>query len=336
MSLLKKNLITLLLVAVVYLWFFFSHTNTTQQPPVKVLGADTNISLFVEPSAGRAPIVDAINSAKSEVLVEVYLLSDKEIIGALTQAKTRGVSVDVMLEEHPFGGGSLNNTTTKTLSDAGISVEWANSAFALTHEKAIVIDGLEAFILNQNLTGTSFSKNREYDVIDTNPQDVIEIRTIFVDDWQRKSFSQTSPNLVISPNTSRSLLSNLIQSGAKEIDIEIEDINDKQIVSILSNKAKNVQVKLIVPTISQVSSNADSIKELAKEGVLVKTLSSPYIHAKLILVDSQKAYVGSVNLSTQSMDENRELGIILVKNDSIETLAVSFASDWNKGSDFKN
>ena len=56
----------------------------------------------------------------------------------------------------------------KNLWRSWITFEWTNSTFSLTHEKSIVIDKNKAFILNQNLTASSFSKNREYDVLDTN------------------------------------------------------------------------------------------------------------------------------------------------------------------------
>ena len=40
------------------------------------------------------------------------------------------------------------------------------------------------------------------------------------------------------------------------------------------------------------------------------TSSALYIHAKVIDVDSTKAFVGSENFSTASLDYNRELGLI--------------------------
>src|SRR3990172_9580460 len=70
--------------------------------PGEVAGAATNLTVFVQPEAGEEPIVEAIKQAQSEVLVEVYLLSDDEVLTALTEAHNRGVSVRIMMEEHPF------------------------------------------------------------------------------------------------------------------------------------------------------------------------------------------------------------------------------------------
>ncbi|HET9946617.1 MAG TPA: phospholipase D-like domain-containing protein [Patescibacteria group bacterium] len=326
----KKKIFVLGLLFLVYATYFFTHL-PSQTTPSHVLSATSNVSLFTQPETGKHPILDAISQAHQEILVEMYLLSDKDIISSLEQAKTRGVLVEVMLEQHPFGGGNLNTKTQKELTGNGISFEWTNPRFALTHEKSIIIDGQEAFILGQNLTTSAFTKNREYDVIDTTPQDVLEIRNIFLADWERKSITLPQSHLVISPDTSRAALTALIQNATESISIEIEDINDSQIVSILSEKAKTIPVQMIVPTLTQISSNKDTLLQLQSAGVQIKTLSSPYVHAKLILVDNKKAYVGSVNLSTQSMDENRELGIIISENDTLQTLSTTFTNDWDKG-----
>ena len=326
----KKYLPTLLLMIAVYAWYFFFY-QPVHPKKLNVLGAQSNVALYVQPDSGHTPIIDALQSAKKEILVEVYLLSDKQIISALEDAKARGVDVKVMMEEHPFGGGNLNQKTETTLNANNIQTEWSDPAFTLTHEKAIVIDNNEALILSQNLTGSSFTKNREYDVFDTNPSDVQEVRTIFIDDWERKSFSPTpDDNIIESPNDSRAGITTLLTNAQKSIDLETEDINDSAVINLLSEKAKTMPVRLLVPTLKQLSSNQKALQELSTAGVQVKTISSPYMHAKMIVTDDAKAYVGSINFSTQSMDENRELGIILTQQDSIQKLETTFAGDWDK------
>lgn len=298
----------------------------------QVLSAATGIGLFVEPQDGRQPILNAITSAQKQILVEVYELTDKQILNALIEEKAKGIAVKVMLEHHPFGSEAINDQAEQTLQSAGVAVQWTNPAFALTHEKDIIIDNNELFVLNQNLTASSFSRNREYDIVDDNKQDIAEAEQIFTDDWQRQNFHPTDSHLIISPVNSRAGLTALLNQATKTIDIEIEDIDDPQIVQLLSQKAKTVQIRIITPTLSQISSNKDALETLQAAGVQVRTISSPYIHAKLILADSQMAYVGSVNLSTQSMDKNRELGIIFSQSASVQNLATDFETDWQEAS----
>lgn len=330
MSLLRRSLPLIFLIAAVYIWYFAAHI-VPAAAPVKVLTAGGNVSLFVEPSSGKDPIISQINAAQKEILVEVYLLSDKDVIKALEDARKRGVSVKVMMEEHPFGGGNLNPTTKKELETSNIQVNWTNPDFALTHEKTITIDGREVFVLNQNLTASAFSKNREYDIFDTNTVDANIIRTIFYDDWQRKNYSPPDQtDLVISPLTSRKILTALISKSQKSLDIEVEDIDDASVVAAISQDAQHEKVRIITPSLSQISSNSKALQTLKSNNVEVKYLSSPYIHAKLILSDDQTAYIGSINLSSQSMDENREVGIIISNLEIINTLSQTFESDWEK------
>ena len=330
MSFLRQRGITLLLLILVYVWFFIGRLPNLTQQKTNILSAQTNVSIFFQPTSGKTPIINEINNAQHELLVEVYLLSDKDVISSLCNARKRGLAIDVMLEHHPFGGGNLNNNSRQNLLDCNISVNWSNPNFSLTHEKTITIDSKEVFILNQNLTASSFSKNREFDVLDKNLNDVNEIRSIFVSDWQRKTYKPNSTHLLVSPDTSRNEIVKLIRSASTTIDIEAEDIDDIQIVSLLGQIAKTEKVRLITPTLNQISSNKNALNSLKTQGVEVRTLSSPYVHAKLILVDDKNAYIGSINLSSQSLDKNREVGIIISEQTGIQILQSVFETDWLK------
>lgn len=334
MKFFKKQLVLIFFVGFVYFLYFLFHLPIAPQTQQHVLGAANNLVLLEQPMSGRQPLLTVLQNAQHEILIEVYLLSDKEIISALTQAKARGVDVKVMLEEHPFGGGNSNQKTQQLLQQAGIAVLWTNPAFALTHEKAVIVDRQEVFILNQNLTTSSFEKNREFDIIDSNPQDVQEAGGIFLDDWQRTSFTPTKGSLLMSPNTARTALTDLVTSATQTIAIEMEVITDNEIVQLLQEKAKTVHIEIIEPTEKQVAANTSPTHLLEQAGVVVKTISSPYIHAKLIIVDGKKAYIGSVNFTSQSMDQNRELGILVSQQNILTTLVQDFNQDFQQATLF--
>ncbi len=330
-SFLKKNLGILVLCFFIYsLYFVFNHQNLNNHS-VQVLGTENNLTLFEQPMDGRSPIIDSINNAQKEIDLEMYLLSDKEIISALEAAHDRGIIVHVLLEQHPFGAGNINEKAKSELTADGIPVNWTNPSFALTHEKAIVIDNNEVWIMNQNLTAASFKSNREYDIMDDNPTDAQTIDQIFNADAQRQSLNIADSNLVVSPDNSRDKLVTLLNSAAKTIDIETEVIDDKQIINLLTQKAKSTQIKVILAGFSKVSTNKYAADQLKNAGIEVETVSSPYIHAKLIDIDNTKAYIGSVNLTTQSMDQNREMGIIISQADILQSLNSDFDSDWSLG-----
>lgn len=296
--------------------------------PGEVAGAKTNLSIFVQPEAGEGPIVDAINQAQNEVLVEVYLMSDNEVLTALEEAHNRGVSVRVMIEENPFGGGNINETTAARLQAVGVPFKHTNPTFALTHQKSIVVDREILFVLNLNLTESAFKRNREFNIIDVNKNHVDEAVRIFEADWNRETPVVREQDLVISPVNSRDKLTSLLKSAKYSIDTEAEVIEDDEIVSILSDKAQTIPVRMLIPDLSKIASNKIDAEKLLAAGVQLKTLSSPYVHAKLIIVDGVRGYVGSINFTGHSMDLNRELGILFSQGDIISKAQSVFEKDW--------
>ena len=56
----------------------------------------------------------------------------------------------------------------------------------------------------------------------------------------------------------------------------------------------------------------------------------PYVHAKMILVDDTYLILGSINMSANSMDKNREIGVIIIDSFLIEQFKGIFERDWQK------
>ncbi|HYK86339.1 MAG TPA: phospholipase D-like domain-containing protein [Ktedonobacteraceae bacterium] len=293
------------------------------------------VQVFVEPDAGEHPITNAIEAAKKSIWLEMYILSDRNVIRALEDAANKGVDVRIMLEPHPFGSSSPTRTMDQ-LKAAGAKVEDSSPSFALTHEKGMLIDGTTAYIMTSNFSrsalgsygsNSKYTSNREYDIIDTNAQDVQAITAIFQADWNRTTASFNDANLVVSPVNSRNDLTALINSAHHTLLIENEEMNDSSIEQALVNAAQHgVQVQVILPSSS--SSNNQGIDTIKQGGVQVREDSRLYIHAKMFLVDGQKAFVGSENISTQSLDQNRELGILISDQGVLHTLQQTFQQDW--------
>jgi len=297
------------------------------------------VQVFVEPDARERPILDAIAGAQKSIWLEIYLLTDRNVIRGLEEAANRGIDVRVMLEPHPFGGGGSPARTMDELKAAGATVEATNPSFALTHEKGMIIDGATAFIMTSNFTrsalggssGSSGYSNREYDIVDTNAADVQTVSAIFQADWQRATAQFNDPNLVVSPVNARNDFIGLINSAHYTLLIEAEEMNDQaieQALSVAARRGVHVQVILPAPQGSSGDSNSQGINTIKQGGVEVREDAHLYMHAKIILVDGQKAFVGSENISTQSLDSNRELGIIVSDQGVLRTLQQTFQQDW--------
>jgi cardiolipin synthase len=301
------------------------------------LGTGINgVQVFIEPNDGESVITNAIHSAQKSVWLEVYILTDTNVIHALEDDANNGVDVRVMLEPNPYGGGVDPARTLDELKAAGVKTEDTDPAFPLTHEKAMVIDGKTAYIMTSNLSrpalgGSSSATNREYGIIDSRPQDVQAVAAIFNADWNRTTAQFSDPNLVVSPVNARSDITTLISSAHHTLYIETEEMEDSSIESALvSAVSHGVTVEIIMPPASSLSSSStQGVSTLTQGGVHVREDQRLYMHAKLIIVDGVRAFVGSENFSSQSLDQNRELGIIVSDSGVLSKLNSTFQSDWN-------
>ena len=316
------------------------NSSTTQCQSNCTFGSGVQgVQLFVEPDDGEQVITNAIRNAQKSVWLEIYILSDRNVIRALEEAANRGLDVRVMLEPHPVGGGPSPSRTMDTLSAAGIKVKSTNPNFLLTHEKGMILDDTAAYIMTSNFSrsalggsgGSSSYTNREYGIIDTNQTDVQAVTAIFNADWNETTAQFNDPNLVVSPINSRNAFSTLINSAHHTLLIEAEEMNDSDIEQALTNAAQHgVQVEVILPAPSSSSgdSNSQGIATIKQGGVQVREDPQLYMHAKIIIVDGQRAFVGSENISTQSLDQNRELGIIVSDTAVLNKLQATFQHDW--------
>lgn len=102
-------------------------------------------------------IVNTIDAARREVLVQAYGFTSAPIAKALTDAKKRGVEVKAILDK--------SNRTDKYgaatfLQNAGIPT-WIDDKVAIAHNKVMVIDGEKVLTGSFNFTKSAQSRNAE-------------------------------------------------------------------------------------------------------------------------------------------------------------------------------
>ena len=294
--------------------------------------------LFVEPEDGNTPVVGAINAAKNSVEMKMYLLTERDVIAALKAAQQRGIKVRVMLEEHPYGSGPGNTENYKTFQSSGIEVKWTNPVFKLSHEKSLVVDDKAALIMTLNLTHSAFISNREYGIITTKPAEVKEVLDGFNADWNRNAFNpaDSSPLLWSNLNSRKKILA-FIDGSQKTLILEQEEMQDSEVQQHLIDAAKRgVKVRVLVAgSTGSESSGGDYNKpgeqQIQAGGVQVKTIAVPYMHAKIYLADGNRVIICSENVSTSSLNNNRELGIIVSDSEIVKRVAQTFEKDWVGG-----
>ena len=290
------------------------------------------VGVFVEPEDGRAPILAELAAAERSIDLEVYLLSDDQIIDALIDAADRGVRVRVLLEEHPFGGSGRNPDTFDRLQANGVEVRWSNPVFRFSHVKMFVIDDEAAIVMNLNLSRSAFTDNREFAAITTRTAEVRQAAEIFSADWDRLDEPEPGP-LIISPTDSRSRMIDLIGNATTTVDIYAEVVRDGDVMdALIDAEADGADVRLLMsPDYADNDRGESERARLAAAGVDVRFARGVYIHAKAIIIDSDTVWLGSQNFTSTSLDQNREVGIVIDDTTNVARVSAVFEADFAAG-----
>jgi phosphatidylserine/phosphatidylglycerophosphate/cardiolipin synthase-like enzyme len=267
----------------------------------------------------------------------MYLLSDDAVIDALGDLKAAGKDVKVVLNQNfPPNGGS-NAAAFATLQSRGVNVVWAPAAYSFTHAKMIIIDNAKLILMTMNLTYSSPRTNREYIATDTEADDVKDAETLFQADFTNQN-GFVKGKLVVSPRQAsptdaRARLKALIDSATTSLDIEAQSLSDDTIVDavVLAHQAK-VPTRVVINGDFQGSvAQAEAVAKLKQYGVPIRALASPDIHAKAIVVDGQRTFVGSMNLTSTALTVNREIGLVTDAAAEAAKVRDVIAADFAKG-----
>jgi cardiolipin synthase A/B len=272
----------------------------------------------------------------------MYEIDDSGVIDAIRSAKGRGLDVKVILD------GSTTTQSNNQGAYASFSgyVTWSSSSFTYTHEKCVMIDHKQAWIMTANAESSVPEDNREYLAIDGDLADVTEAEAIFNADYAMQSITP-SGDLVVANKNARPDLVSLINSAQKSLDIEDEEFSDNDsngiTDAVVAAANRGVVVRLVVAgdggTTTQTTA-LDDVKNAPGTSVYVSSVASgsgtpsnPYVHAKAILVDCatgacKMGFVGSENMTTGSLLYNRELGIVASDPTELAKVLTAMETDF--------
>jgi phosphatidylserine/phosphatidylglycerophosphate/cardiolipin synthase-like enzyme len=292
-------------------------------------------SLIVMPDDSARPILEAIAAAKKSLRIKMFLFSDPALLAAVIAAQKRGVKVRVMLNPARRGGEPENKVTRKKLEKAGIAVRDSNPAFAVTHEKSMVVDDQLAFVKSLNWETKNLTETRDYAVITGNNEEVREIIDCFEADWHRKKFDpKKQPRLIWCNYNGRDRIADFIDDAKHTLFVQNERYQDAVIIERLVRAAgRGVKIHVMARpphTLKKekLVEGVGGIRILNDVGVKVHKLRHLKLHAKMLLADGKRAIVGSINLSPGSFDSRRELAIEVRDKHVVKRLDRVARHDW--------
>lgn len=293
---------------------------------------------FSQAGTTQPTIYDFINSATSSLDMTMYELEDTTAVNDLIALENKGVTVRVVLDT---AHQSANSSAYTALTNAGVGVVWSPSSFVYTHQKTITVDATKSLVLTGNLTSQYYATGRDYGVFTDDTRDVAAIEKVFNADYAGTSITPTDgDHLLWSPTDSRSRLLTVINAATKTLDVEELEFSDSTVVNAIVARAKaGVTVRVVLETPSSYASEVSAVEAAGGTVVGYSDPNGFYIHAKAMVADyglsTQEVEAGSMNISSNSLSNNRELGIILtgtgVAQSVATTIETTFKSDYAGG-----
>jgi phospholipase D-like protein/putative Ig domain-containing protein len=211
---------------------------------------------------------------------------------------------------------------------------YSSASFTYTHQKTITVDSRESYISTGNFDTTYYATSRDFGVFDTSAADVSAITAVFNADYAHTSITPSDgTDLVWSPTDSQTHLAALINAATKSLDVEQEEFSDTTLVNDLVAAAKRgVAVRVVLKSPSDYSSEVSEVENAGGKVIGYSSSTGFYIHAKTIIADygtsSAKAFAGSENFSANSLNDNRELGLITTDSGVVNGLEPTFTGDF--------
>jgi len=142
------------------------------------LPKDTTTHIYFSPNGGGTEaIVNHINEAKLEILVQAYSFTSAPIAKALVSAHKRGVKVEAILDKSQK---RERYTSATFISNAGVQT-YIDSKHAIAHNKIMIIDKETVITGSFNFTKAAEEKNAENLLIIKSK----DLAKLYIDNWYK-------------------------------------------------------------------------------------------------------------------------------------------------------
>jgi cardiolipin synthase A/B len=262
--------------------------------------------IVVAPAARRDVVLDAIHSAESQITLSLFRCTDKAVFGELTAAVDRGVDVQVLVTSRVKGGKKKLKKLWKRLEETRASIVPYTDPVVKYHAKYMVVDDGPALITSMNFTTKCFHQTCDGVAVTYDPAVVDGLRQLMTTDREGGAAPATLPDrVIIGPERARRQFTALVQQAKRRIQIIDAKLSDPGLIDLLNQRRK---------------------QGIAVEIFGQKQLGNLLSHGKMMLVDGEKAVVGSLALTALSLDFRREVALLVEEPTAVAELDQLFRS----------
>jgi len=275
------------------------------------------MKVIVQPEDGVAPIVEAIRGAKKSIDIGIFRLDRGDIAKALKAAVDRGIPVRTLIAHTNSGGEKRLRKLEKKLLETGATVARTDDDLVRYHNKLMIVDRRELYVLGFNYTSSDIKKSRSFGVVTKKKELVHEALKLFEADLQRQPYTPSVQTFLVSPLNARERLARLLKGARKHLLVYDPKLTDPLMIRILQERDRaGVDVRIL--------------GRLAKRGAGLTSSKFPgrRLHVRAIIQDGRRAFVGSQSLRKLELDGRREVGVIVKDPGIVGKLNETFERDW--------
>jgi cardiolipin synthase len=261
--------------------------------------------------------VQAIRRAKKTIDIVIFRFDRTELEKALEAAVARGVVVRAIVAHTNRGGERNLRKLELKLLEVGVTVARTADDLVRYHGKMMIVDRSTLHVFAFNYTKLDVEKSRSFGVSTKHSGLVKEALALFEADATRQPYTPGHPRFVVSPESSRRMLSDFIKRAKKQLLIYDDKITDKLILRLLQERVKaGVEIRVI------------GKMDKCPEGISACKLADLRPHLRVIVRDGQQAFIGSQSLRKLQLDNRREIGVIVTDSRIAKRIQAVFEADW--------
>jgi cardiolipin synthase A/B len=275
------------------------------------------VNLLVEPDDGFAPLLKQIKTARRSIDTTIFRFDMGEVQKAFEAAVARGVQVRALIAHTNSDGEKLLRKLETELLAAGVILARSDDDLVRYHGKMLIVDREVLHLMLFNYTRLDINKSRSFAVSTRNKRLVQEALKLFEADMTRQPYTPGCDDFIVSPESSRTHLAHFIRGARRQLLIYDPKVADPLMVRLLQERVKKgVDVRIL----GHVGKRA--------AGLPSEKFPGARLHARVIIRDSSRAFLGSQSLRKVELDERREVGIITQDARTVKRLRAVFEADW--------
>ena len=276
------------------------------------------MKLIIQPDDGLMPLLKAVRRARKTIDIVIFRFDRVELERALQAAVTRGVVVRALIAHTNRGGEKSLRRLELRLLNAGVTVARTADDLPRYHGKLLLVDDT-LYVFGFNYTKLDIEKSRSFGVMTRDKRLVKEAGSLFDADSTRQPYSPNHDRFVVSPETSRELLTAFIRQARKQLLIYDAQVSDNLIQRVLQDRIRaGVEVRVI----GQI--------ERSLSGAECRRLVDLRQHVRAIIRDGTACFIGSQSLRKLELDGRREVGLIITDSRIAKKVLSVFEADWTQ------